>query len=129
MPPKPQMQIPVRGVLYKDAHAAAAALGVSLSRVYEAASRDTLDNLGIGRGNHKRHVLTRCKPFVFGPLRFSSHRQAAEALGVTRKTIAKASYDTRAHARVMLAALKYTTKQGARHANDPDTSGRSSEDY
>jgi len=112
MPPRPQMQIRVRGTVYKDAHEAAAALGVSLSRVYEAASRDALDNLGIGRGRHKNHIFPRSRPVRFGPLHFGSIRQAAETLRIPRKIVGRAARDPGAYARVLAAAMEYARVGG-----------------
>lgn len=112
MPPKAVMPIPVRGVIYENAHHAARELGVSLSRVYEAACRGTTDRLGVGRGRHAKHRSGRSKPLRLGPYAFASYSEAARALKVSRKTIVRARHDPKTRDRLMSKVMSLSAMPG-----------------
>ena len=100
------MIIKVRGVTYPSVKAAASSLGVTGDAVYSALWRGKMELLGLG--NTKR------KPVTVEGLSFRSIAEAARALGLSEKYVAKViSTDSpTGMKRFRAAALAYKEKMG-----------------
>lgn len=77
----------IRGVAYPSRLAAAKALGVRPECIYRHAAKGTLDKAGLGRQTTPPVVTT---PSVIRGVSYASDLEAAEALGVSSKTISMA---------------------------------------
>ncbi|WP_208348733.1 hypothetical protein [Pseudaestuariivita rosea] len=97
----------VRGVIYADAHAVAAAFGITASTVRDHARAGTLDRCGLG--NEGKTGQFQPKPFVIGPLCFASLAEASRALGFGRNYINRANKTNSLamQERILGAAMRY----------------------
>ena len=107
------MRVAIRGVIYDSVHEAAAALGVSESRVREGIARGEPDAIGRGRGRHSAHACPKSHRVEIGPVRFASKRQAAAELGLPRNLVCRAARCEKARARLHGAAMQYLSRRGA----------------
>jgi len=84
MTDRAKMTVSIRGTTYPNARAAAKAVGVSVATVYSAVIRGTTDTVGLGHhGPNRGRGGVQAKPFIIGPLSFSSRREASRALGMS----------------------------------------------
>lgn len=87
--PRYEMPITIRGITYKNAREAAAAVGVKRSTIYSAIYRNTLDTVGLGTGARTKWAGGTPKPISFGGKHFPSLRAMSLYLGLKRGTLSK----------------------------------------
>lgn len=68
----------IRGVVYPSQRAAAKALGVTPSAVYNALERGAEDNIGLGRQNNN------AKPVTIDGVTYRSRAEATRRLGISK---------------------------------------------
>lgn len=112
------MRIEVRGKTYKDAHAAARALGVSVSTIYTALHRGTIDRVGIGAGRGTRDASRQEKPVRIGPLTWRSRKDCAADLGVDERYVGKVLREggKRSRANLLRLVMEFYAKGGLQGA-------------
>ena len=84
------MPVKIRGKVYKNAGAAAKALGVKRSTIYSALYRNTLDTVGLGTGKHKKNPRGgRPRPVKIGDMQFPTLRAASVYLGYQERSLSR----------------------------------------
>ena len=110
-----EMPIRVRGKVYPSAKAAAKALGVARSTIYNLNIRGRIDSAGTGVGAKKGNIPHNAKPLKIGPVEFPSHAAAARALGYANRGRVWAALNregVQARDGVIARAMAYAARMG-----------------
>ena len=118
-----RMSVEIRGVIYPDADAAAAALGVSPDTVYCAIIRGNPDRCGLGPDYQKRATKggRPPKPVIVAGRRFASMADLARFLGRSPRAVrASLRAGGLARGRIVMAVMKQIAAEenAARRAMD-----------
>lgn len=85
------MQVRVRGVIYRDAKEASAALGVTRNAVYSAINRGDPDAIGLKRrGSINAAIEANKKPIQIAGVHFPSRVELARTVGMAAKDVCAA---------------------------------------
>ncbi|WP_376872339.1 hypothetical protein [Albirhodobacter sp. R86504] len=106
-----EMQVSVRGRVFKDAQAAADAFGVGRSAIYAAICQGRIDRLGLP----VQYGLNNTRPFSAGGYSWPSEAAACRDLGLRREFICRMRKrnSERMRARLVAALMQFTAARDA----------------